>query len=245
MRLKRVTFTGADDTVNPHDVIAISKDYPFVEWGILVSAQQAGAVRFPSYAWCRQFAELVTPEMNVSTHVCGRWVRDFVMGTATVSTEQVALWDRTNRVQLNTHAEPHQFHSQRLAELIATWSKQGKQFIFQYDGVNERMWDAVYEADDQHIDTAPLYDLSHGAGVVPGSWPRNEFMDTDVDHAYSGYAGGLSPENTLTELPKIAVAACGDFWIDMETRVRSDDGRKFDLQKCVDVLKKVSEFVAA
>ena len=47
-----------------------------------------------------------------------------------------------------------------------------------------------------------------------------------------GYAGGLGPDNIESELQRIAAAA-GDapFWIDMETRVRSDNDEQFDLNK--------------
>ncbi len=242
MKLKRVTFTGADDTTIPAELFAISRDYPFVEWGVLVSASQTGALRFPSLDWCARFADSAPAEVKVATHVCGRWVRDFAMGTPTVMGAQIALWSRTNRVQLNFHAIPHPYDADRLAALIAT-TNPTKEFIFQHDRVNDGMYQAIFESPTEPPNTAPLYDYSHGAGILPAGWPKNEFMDNDVDHAWSGYAGGLSPENVLQELPKIEAAAGGDFWIDMETRVRSDDGRLFDLVKCVDVLKQVAPFV--
>jgi hypothetical protein len=37
MRLKTVTITGADDAVDPEELLQIQQRYPFVEWGILLS----------------------------------------------------------------------------------------------------------------------------------------------------------------------------------------------------------------
>jgi phosphoribosylanthranilate isomerase len=47
-----------------------------------------------------------------------------------------------------------------------------------------------------------------------------------------GYAGGLSPENVVAQLEKIAVVS-GDvpIWIDAETNLRSDQGQHFDLDR--------------
>jgi len=58
---------------------------------------------------------------------------------------------------------------------------------------------------------------------------------------YHGYAGGLGPENLAEQLPLIGQAA-GDcrIWVDMESRVRSDNDRQFDLakvRKCLEIAK--------
>jgi len=52
-----------------------------------------------------------------------------------------------------------------------------------------------------------------------------------------GYAGGFNPDNVSEKLSYLlANHTTGDFWIDMESGVRTDDW--FDLDKVVDVLKK-------
>ena len=43
--LQTVTLTGADDSVNPEDLIAISKEFPFVEWGILIGSNTGAEAR--------------------------------------------------------------------------------------------------------------------------------------------------------------------------------------------------------
>ena len=51
LRSIRCTITGADDLVDPDDLVVLSREYPFVEWAILISASRAGTPRYPSSAW--------------------------------------------------------------------------------------------------------------------------------------------------------------------------------------------------
>ncbi|MDF2421383.1 MAG: hypothetical protein OPY06_00025, partial [Nitrosopumilus sp.] len=64
------------------------------------------------------------------------------------------------------------------------------------------------------------------AGILPDQW------SAPFEGAYTGYAGGLGPDNLENELHKIA-EVCGEnpIWIDAETKLRSDNDRIFDLQK--------------
>jgi hypothetical protein len=58
-----------------------------------------------------------------------------------------------------------------------------------------------------------------------------------------GFAGGLGPNNVLEQLGKIN-AACGDkpyaTWIDMEGRIRTDDGAHLDLTRVRSVLEQIA-----
>jgi hypothetical protein len=45
--LERVTITGADDSTSIDEMLALSRRFPFVEWGILVSKRHEGSYRFP------------------------------------------------------------------------------------------------------------------------------------------------------------------------------------------------------
>jgi hypothetical protein len=91
-----------------------------------------------------------------------------------------------------------------------------------------------------------LFDVSGGAGILPDGWPQPIHIDIEPGEfgegieywRYSGYAGGLGPGNLAEQIPKIIEASGGTeftnegrIWLDMESRVRSDDDRQFDLQK--------------
>ncbi len=74
MNIKQVTFTGVDEKTKSRELYAISKDYPFVEWGFLLSPDYAKkGLRFPSPQVLESFGSL---EGNKSIHVCGEYARN-------------------------------------------------------------------------------------------------------------------------------------------------------------------------
>jgi len=71
---------------------------------------------------------------------------------------------------------------------------------------------------------AMLVDGSGGRGVLPREWVR------PATEQAVGFAGGLSPDTLLEQLPRIQAAACGKWWIDMENGVRDADDW-FDVER--------------
>lgn len=238
-KLTRVTFTGADDTVDPRQLIAISEHSPIVEWGILIGSQHGH--RFPSYHWIGTLQTLANPQVNLALHICGRHLRDIAAGRSIAALPKM---QRFQRCQLNWHGEPQGEISSNIyrafKEMEGYWTPE---VIFQLDGANNGL--PVHCASMKK--TAGLFDLSHGAGVLPEVWPKNDVsddedfkQDTGLARFPIGYAGGLGPENLREQLPKIHAAARGDYWIDMETKLF--EGLQFDMAKCREVLKIVEEF---
>lgn len=170
--------------------------------------------------------------MNLSCHICGQWCKDVLTGRNTIELTFPGLLSVFKRVQLNFHAEKHSITRQGLDLLKNDPHFCSKQIIFQMDGVNESIFSKATAAG---VNAVPLFDLSHGAGVLPDEWP-----DPIAD--YCGYAGGLGPDNLQEQVLAIAQSSSENrIWIDMETRVRSDRDRKFDLDKvkqCLDIAKK-------
>ncbi len=243
MNLDRVTVTGADDSIGrPENLLDLTREFPFVEWGILVHAKGAGEPRFPSDNWISDLQRLVKGghKMPLSLHVCGRWVRDLLIGNMTIPESLLFGFDR---VQLNFHAENTSVDPPRFYEAMHQL-RRGRQFIFQIDGNkgNAHLESLMLEdATEGNLDLVPLFDISGGAGVLPSAWPVPDSAGDEVDYRYYGYAGGLGPENLAEQIPLIGKAA-GEtrIWIDMETRVRSEDDEQFDLAKvrqCLEIAK--------
>lgn len=243
MRLHRVTITGADDSIDPSELVGLSNAFPFVEWGILFSRKRIGP-RFPSLSWLTRLQEMSTPGMQLSAHLCGGWVRDFVIdGQFTWGLhEWVTLF---NRVQLNFHAESHGLLAGFDTVLEHDDFGIGA-FIMQCDGVHDEIIRARVETWRRHADefgvynglVVPLFDTSGGAGKLPGVWPQA------WPHVYCGYAGGLGPDNVVAQLDTIMTVTDDQrFWIDMERKVRSEDDRTFDLRKVIKVLRAVEPLV--
>ena len=241
MKIDRVTVTGADDSVeNIEELRDIQQEFPFVEWGILLSSSSAGTNRFPSEEW---IGKLVAGHGDIKEdlrfklagHICGKWIREICTGEWTIFEAglkgtghgQIGYFDR---LQLNWHGEKRTMTEGWLAKFKLWNESRNKyelnevQLIFQLDGVNNHL---LQEALDEGLSASGLIDGSHGAGVLPeDKWP------VPFEGAYTGYAGGLGPHNLEEQLHKIA-DVCGDkpIWIDAETHLRSDDDKTFDLQK--------------
>lgn len=225
MKINKVTLTGADDSINPNDLLEISKKYPFVEWGILVSRNSQGNNRFPSLDWMNKLSEINNGELSLACHLCGSYVKEVLMGSDRFANELGNIWNQFQRVQINTHGQKHQFEKSAITDL----KKLNKEIIFQFDGVNKPILD---HALSEGVNCSTLFDMSHGAGVLPKEWL------VPVDGVRCGYAGGLSPEN-ITEQIKLIESKVGDYelWIDMETQIRSNADQQFDLLKVVSVLE--------
>jgi len=250
--ITRITITGADDTVKPQDLMELSGRYPKVEWGILMSKKQQGGPRFPSMEWIdtlrilKERREVGQPEMNLSCHLCGAYVREFLQ-TGLLDGMPIPIWDMFDRVQLNTHGEPHRWNAHNVDSTIRMYSQRSpveyhaKEFIFQYDDVNTDLIEAVakYYPEPLKANFSTLFDGSHGAGVSPNQWPQH------LAFIRCGYAGGLGPDNLMEQLPRIHAASGGaEVWVDMESKVRNlnDD---FDLGKVVQCLDIFEEYTQA
>lgn len=231
MKLDRVTITGADDGVRPQDLMLLSAQYPFVEWGILAGARNARP-RFPSSTYFRelQYLQESEPQVKLSLHLCGVFLEYFMLGS--IAHLPADLEKGFRRIQLNFHGENVDYNLPLFVDAMAGLDRE---FIFQIDGhMGQQIISDVQGARCQSFSYVPLFDASHGEGRTPQEWPQP--FDPDI---YHGYAGGLGPDNLAREIPRIARAA-GDcrVWIDMETKVRTGD--RFDLDKvrqCLEICK--------
>lgn len=244
MALKFVTLTGADETVgDPGELVQISREFPFVEWGILVGSQTG--TRFPPWYWMRDLLNAVEESgvpVNLSLHICGKWLVELAISQPRLLAEFPEAV-KFQRCQLNFHGERWGNVGGHVCESFKQIRRAGwkPQIIFQFDGKNA---DLLYGSLPDH-DVAALFDVSHGAGVLPDHWPQ-----AGVDWLF-GFAGGLGPDNVVEQLPKITERAnpAGWFWIDMETKLFTTadempvgwDGPPifFDLNKCRAVLEAV------
>lgn len=227
--LQTVTITGADDTTSIPQLLEISGEYPFVEWGILVSQRAEGSLRFPSRDWIDELVA-VSHGLRLSMHVCGAWVRQMFVGELRWE-DLPSCFPVVERIQINTHAERHASTVQFIDKLA---ERGNVQFIFQWDGVNDHM---IYAAKAAGLNVAALFDTSGGAGVLPEKWipPSPDFP--------CGYAGGLGPENVVAQIRKIEAVCPKPYWIDMERRVRWPDDSHLDIEAVRTVPKRSQPFI--
>lgn len=244
MKVQYVTLTGADDTIDPKDLAALSEKYPFVEWAILFSQSKAGVARYPSLEWVDRLFDAKTSKMNLSAHLCGKWVEDALNGQFGLFQDQ-RFSQAFQRVQLNMGASRlvDAFGSHKLSDGL--WQIKDKKLIFggNYQQVMSKLGvDFLDGFFDEELAIYPLFDASGGRGIKSNGWP-DRFTNSFGYTPMTGYAGGLGPDNVAQELQAIEyindpVHADDPIWIDMETKLRNK-ADKFDLTICEEVLKAV------
>jgi hypothetical protein len=139
--------------------------------------------------------------LDLAAHLCGAHSRNIMDGRDIESPVDLGIF---KRIQINTFNPD----TARINTFRKDW---GPRCIAQATGKTFPK--------DTSIDW--LFDVSGGAGAVPEKWPP-------YPGRFVGYAGGIGPDNVLQVIDEIA--ASGPYWIDMETKVRTNEW--FDLGLC-------------
>ena len=220
MKLTKVTFTGIDEKTNLERLSKLQKEYPFAEFGILVSYDwKENGNRFPDP---RILGNLEKYGLNLSAHFCGQAAVDVVMKrfkAVEILNGKLRLF---NRCQLNLKAAEHITCLRKLPPLPFI-----KEVIVQMHTL--QLCEQFLQGERPKF-MSYLLDASGGAGI-----------DTPIQIITSpgihiGYAGGIGPENVKSKLRTLLEYNSDEyFWIDMETRVRTDEW--LDLDKVEHVLK--------
>lgn len=226
------TLTGADDHIQQADLWHLASQFRagMVEWGILYSANNQGAGRYPSFEWIEQLTTMMgrgnTPRFSL--HVCGRAVQQFLDGTGHVSEVAKAF----PRVQVNFRAREYPLETIR-AMMVRNADKT---IITQHNFANAALWRDLRDFGNHAV----LFDQSGGRGVSPAAWPA------PIEGVRVGYAGGLGLDNLATELVKIRTAAGHGtgYWIDAEGKLRDKQDR-FDIRLARQFLEIVQDFEVA
>jgi len=221
----RVTITGADDRVDPRDLVALSVRFPFVEWGILFSATRAGQPRYPTEDWVRSLVRAAGRQsVHLAAHLCGARAREVLGGVAWDDDLRPAF----DRVQLNGYKDL------TLVFCDMAWSpvSGSPEFILQ---ARTDAGLATALRDQHRIPRGSvLVDPSGGQGLdAHAMWAAIEAGDEWI-----GFAGGITPANVMDAIAFLGQRRSGPYWIDMESGVRIDD--VFDLRLAAEVLEQVA-----
>lgn len=221
MKFTRLTITGADDGVEPRALAALSEEFPFVEWGLLISKNRFGEPRYPSTSWLLEAPQVLGFE-RLSFHLCGEFARRAMGGDPTMVPREV------KRIQLNG------FGSFRLPCLISAEMCREAEFILQCGDIG-----ALNHADqlrERHgySNVVALWDPSGGIGrwfmESGGRYPR--WYDAGLP---IGYAGGINELNIEDTASALCTVTGDPSWLDLESGARTDG--KFDLAKVRRILE--------
>ena len=132
MPLNIVSITGADDSVLPSELAALSARYtsPITpEWAILYFPEKEGTPRNPSAAWREAFLALGLP--FTAAHLCGTQVFREILDPRTAPA-RIADISRYRRVQLNINARRPDFTEDEVLAIYRTLHQAGLHLILQY-----------------------------------------------------------------------------------------------------------------
>lgn len=214
MELTYCTLTGVDSRTDLDAIATLSAEYPIVEWGLLYSPKRQGLPgRYPSVVMLQRLLLELPADIRLALHVCGSGVPDLLADADAVVCELADMVEaRGGRIQLNFNHSSGDVAIDALERFLQR--RPHLRVITQRNAANAGVWEALSDCENHSI----LFDASGGRGVSPDVWPA------PLHPARCGYAGGLSPENLLTQLQGIeAVAGNATTWIDMEGSLRLRD----------------------
>lgn len=218
-RLIHVTFTGLDEHTDLDRALRLQQEHPLIEYGVLVAKSRTGKEpRYPS----REFLEeIASCNFNLSVHMCGSIAREAVRGNFAPAEEILGpLAYKANRIQLNISTYTD---NPARVEFTPPWNV--KEIILQQKSIYDCQ---LYERSLPNNALSVLIDASGGRG-----------LDTPLTILptvrKTGYAGGIGPENIREKLTAIlSNPLVGEFWVDMESRIRTND--MLDLDKVLEVI---------
>ena len=233
MKLQHITFTGIDAKTDIKALTEIQCEFPIAEFGVLTS-----------YHWNENGNRYLDPALvknlrgqglNLALHICGSAAHDAALGKwkyidETIFAPSVPIGiELFKRVQLNLAGHKDNPDYCWIPLII------GQELIVQQRAESElplfentlKKWKAN---PFPHRDTiSALLDSSGGRGIDSPLrvWPSSGKI---------GYAGGINAGNVADKLTFLMEnEQVGDFWIDMESGVRTDDW--FDIDKVRRVLE--------
>lgn len=244
MKLKNVTITGADDKVLPKDLYKLSKEFPFVEWGILWYPKKMGQSRYPSKEWIKRLLRYKPKNVQVSLHICGVDAENFAYSPKNLNFDEQEIWQyifKSDRIQLNFQSAS--FDLDGILGLLHRRPNYDLRYaINRYHALNPGRY-VIIQANEGNkllnacLEKEPaiefLFDESRGNGKTIAGYPA------PIPRKYNGYAGGITPDNVLAVLHDLqkVVPESEEIWIDMESGVRTNND--FDLKKVKSVLTDV------
>ena len=235
MKLKFITCSGCNETTSIPELLNLLSEFPRAEIGVQVSNKKAsyGSSRYDWICslWCLVLHRRVT--INAALHVNLQWVEDFGQGIVAPELEEFLFFDNNDgtpffqRVQLNFKIGREKTPDiDKLEQAIRRFPRH--RFILSYNQSNKRLIQELYV---RNVKFDCLFDESFGAGIVPATRDEPAFIDV-----LQGYAGGITPDNVVQELCKIAQTnkqgyCLQDVYIDAHKGLE-DEFTHFDINKC-------------
>lgn len=242
MNIKYVTLTGVDEYTRIDDINHLFDTYPILELAVLYSPTKKNDTRYPGFEFIMNLLswQYTQRDCALAVHLCGQAVKQAFQREDKVASILSTCDDNARRVQLNFRQDASADHAntvKAIEDLVLAYPN--IQFILQDNAYNTSVISGLIAS---RTPISVLCDNSGGQGIKQALWPIPKSGVVRY-----GYAGGLGPDNIMSELKKIASVVPNGIqtWIDMESslRVSRDTLDIFSVTKCEDVLNQVYAFL--
>ncbi|WP_156843213.1 beta/alpha barrel domain-containing protein [Novosphingobium aquimarinum] len=207
-----IAFTGVDSPALIPRLQALSSRYP-IEWGILIDDARGDELLFPDAA--DRAALLAAPGLRFAAHVCGEQAR------LIADDPDGATLDLTGFQRLQVNHGFSGSSGEQVENCVRFGRSRGLRTMLQAVG--------EFPAEPR-LDW--LFDTSFGTGKPPAAWPA-----LPPAGPFCGFSGGIGPANAAQVIQSIGAAQGEQYWIDMESGIRTDGA--LDLAKCAAVCEAV------
>ena len=229
MKIQHLTITGADSQTPIEKMVSLSEAFPFLEWGILLSKKSLGKISYPDLEWLDRLIS-VSSSINISGHICGIWLHEILQSRFPGELIPIGF----KRMQINLARYIPRVRIQNLKKSLP----HDKSYILQVGEYYQQGISLARDLIHANYQVAILYDVSGGSGITPDEW---KVFPDDIQ---VGYAGGLGPDNLLSELKKLeSIDRNRSIWIDIQAGIRTDDRRGIDFRKIRNCCEIVSSLI--
>ena len=202
-----LTLCGVDERTREEEVLGLAERFRNIEIGVLAGTRTGHEPRYPPLPvidrW-RSFGR--NHAIGTALHLCGRLARSVAVGH---HEEALALSTGFGRVQINLLPGARRSAA---PQLQAFQQKLGRPVILQHDD----FWESRPGLGLDGLEY--LFDRSGGTGTeLIGLWP------SPIQGIRVGYAGGIGPDTIGKALAFAKRYARDRIWLDMESRIRTDD----------------------
>ncbi len=197
------------------------------EFGVLYSESKKGK-RYPGYEFCEEFLHWAYDlEIKSSIHLCGSEAINKFLDNDPVVINMCTVASRT---QLNINIKNFEDYEKLANEILGVSNLFNITCILQQNATkqkfNEIMLGKIADSNKIHF----LHDSSGGFGREITK------VDSPSGKYFTGYAGGINPENVsrIVNLVESANIDNNKFYIDMESGIR--ESNIFSIEKCQSIL---------
>ena len=252
MWLKQVTITGVDQFVDYNKLALLSLQYPFVEWGFLLSYPAQVASITHNFVNCELVDKFYTAMLaynvypSIALHVCGDAARVLITGIpiadknysldiATILNMPITHY--LDRLQLNFSKKALAVDLDSLSSSIQYLRKTNPRLriIVQHNKYSKELWKSLYRKGIE-VDLIEKYIVGSelGSGI--------ESIVESVHGIYCGYSGGARFYDIIEIFKVMQKKGEGIYWVDCDRAVRDEEGR-MDVDKVEELLKIAKNYI--